>query len=264
MVFCQDLFWILRMNAIYICIPYQRKRKRPGFLKTQSTLKYGIVKTIMSLPHCLTARLIKIYSNRNYFSYYLNYRAFSKSRAPGDPAFCEEVKVTIMKKIPFLFVLFLLSISVVTVSADFYRFVDENGNVIYTDDINKVPVEQREAVQSYEESASEQAKPADSGDTPEDAAGNKIDITDEDLKERERLQAQEKELSREYEELMTQREQLNEVKKNAISAEQINEYNQKIIEFNARIQAYEEKRGALETEVKAFNEHLKARQKETP
>ncbi len=218
----------------------------------------------MSLPHCLTARLIKIYSNRNYFSYYLSYRVFSKSRDPDDPAFSEEVKVTIMKKALFFFVLFLLSISVVTVSADFYRFVDENGNIIYTDDINKVPVEQREKVQSYEESTPEQAKPADSGDAPEDAAGNKTAITDEGLKERDRLQAQEKELSREYEELMSQREQLNDVKKNAVSTEQINEYNQKIIEFNARIQAYEEKRGALETEVKAFNERLKASQKETP
>jgi chromosome segregation ATPase len=167
-----------------------------------------------------------------------------------------------MKIKQFIWILLALLISVIPASAEFYRFVDENGNTVYTDDINKVPVEQRENVQSYEEALSDPAEATDEKHSLPETVNNNAATADENPKERERLQAQEKELSREYQDLMTQRARLDEEKSQAISGDQISEYNQKIAEFNARIQSYEKKRSALESEINAFNQGLENRQKE--
>ena len=49
-----------------------------------------------------------------------------------------------------LFVLFSAS-----AAAQFYKYVDEEGNTRFTDDINLVPVDQRKNIESYTESYSE-------------------------------------------------------------------------------------------------------------
>jgi hypothetical protein len=102
-----------------------------------------------------------------------------------------------MKIKHFIWVPLVLLIWVIPASADFYRFVDEKGNTIYTDDINKVPVEQRGHVQYYEESVSDPAETTNEKHASSDTSKNDAATADEDLKERERLQAQENELSRE-------------------------------------------------------------------
>ena len=39
-------------------------------------------------------------------------------------------------------------------AAQFYKYVDKDGNIHFTDDINQVPPEQRAKIRSYEESES--------------------------------------------------------------------------------------------------------------
>lgn len=139
-------------------------------------------------------------------------------------------------------------------SAEFYRYVDEHGNAMYTDDLSNVPPDQRDKVKPYEESESVpppvEPKKAESPET------QKADMTSELEEERQRLQEQEKELNQEYEDLMKMRSQLNEEKGAAVTNAQIKAYNQQIIDFNRRIQAYEEKRDTLANEVKAFNKKV--------
>ena len=67
----------------------------------------------------------------------------------------------------------------------------------------------------------------------------------------------------EYENLMKERKTLDDEKQNAVTPEQIKQYNQKIVDFNTRIQAYEAKRNAYADQVKDFNERLKAEQQES-
>jgi hypothetical protein len=54
--------------------------------------------------------------------------------------------------------LVVLVVLVSPASAQFYRYVDSQGKVLYTDDILKVPVNQRPHVQQYTESQSPQVK----------------------------------------------------------------------------------------------------------
>jgi uncharacterized coiled-coil DUF342 family protein len=55
---------------------------------------------------------------------------------------------------------------------------------------------------------------------------------------------------------MKKRSELDKEKNTAHTPDQIKDYNQKIIEFNALIQAYDAKRDALTEQVKAFNERV--------
>ena len=45
----------------------------------------------------------------------------------------------------------------VTASAEYYRYRDQNGNIVYTDDITRVPRDQQAALQKYREIESGQA-----------------------------------------------------------------------------------------------------------
>ena len=56
---------------------------------------------------------------------------------------------------PIRLILFLLIILVAApASAEFYKYVDEQGNIHFTDDYNKVPLDQRKGIRGYVESQS--------------------------------------------------------------------------------------------------------------
>jgi predicted nucleic acid-binding Zn-ribbon protein len=145
--------------------------------------------------------------------------------------------------------------------AEFYRYVDQHGNVVYTDDLSKVPVDQRSKVQPYEESPNTPQKVE-----PKEAAVKEAksdSLTDDLENERQKLHAQENTLNQEYEDLMKMRSELNEEKNKAVTNSQIKSYNKKIIDFNERIKAYEKKRDTLAADVKSFNQKVEARPNET-
>ena len=136
--------------------------------------------------------------------------------------------------------------------AEFYRYVDEHGNVLFTDDLSKVPVEQRAGVQSYESSQSLSSRPPEA----EQPASPQASEQNAQEQERKQLQTRQDALNKEYEDLMAERTRLNEEKSQAVTTEQIKAYNARIVDFNTRIQAYEEKRDALARQMEAYNERM--------
>jgi chromosome segregation ATPase len=141
--------------------------------------------------------------------------------------------------------------------AEFYRYVDRHGNIIFTDDLSKVPPDQRDKVQAYEESHStESTVSPEAIEAAADNSGTQIET------ERQHLQKREKSLHQEYENLMTERAQLDEQKAEAVTSDQIRDYNEKIVQFNTRIQAYEEQRDAYDADLKTFNTRLEDLQAE--
>ena len=166
-----------------------------------------------------------------------------------------------MRTAPIVLAIFLFIGITGPASAEFYRYVDKHGNVLYTDDLSKVPADQREQARAYDESFGKPAKPQASPAPQAPAAPNPAAAQALEA-ERKQLEEQEQTLNREYDDLMKQRAALDEEKANAVTPAQIKEYNQKIVDFNSRIQSYEGKRDAYSEKVKTFNEHAKSQSPE--
>jgi chromosome segregation ATPase len=160
-----------------------------------------------------------------------------------------------MKRIIMIIALILLAMTL-PASAEFYRFTDRHGNIIFTDDLSKVPPEQREQVKAYHESKYRPPKEPD----PKVDQDKATDNAGED-KEYTRLRQQEEALKTERNALQTERDRLNQEKIEAVTPEQIKEHNRSIVDFNARIQAYEEKRDAYAAEVQKYQAEKAAQEK---
>ena len=128
--------------------------------------------------------------------------------------------------------------------------------MLFTDDLSKVPVDQREKVTTYEQSETQSAealeaekekKAAMTADKDADA------VKASQERERKRLEALGGELDKTYQGLAEERDRLDDEKNKAVTNAQIKDYNDKVNAFNARIKAYQEKRDAYTNAVKAFN-----------
>lgn len=162
-------------------------------------------------------------------------------------------------------------------SAEFYKFVDEKGNVHFTDDFNQVPADQREQARGYEEyrqpesAAPSQAKidPAGEKDPDETASSETRDDGeapdfDNQLKALDQRKA---ELADEYEALLKENAHLNELKKTVKNRAAADQYNQNVRKLNAKLQEHDRKRKVFFSDVEDYNARVgqenKARQKPT-
>ncbi|MFZ0613743.1 MAG: DUF4124 domain-containing protein [Desulfobacterales bacterium] len=163
-------------------------------------------------------------------------------------------------------------------AAEFYKYLDEKGNVHFTDDYNQVPPDQRKQIKGYEEyrpqdtPAATQAKndpaavpvpeePA-SGETAGEAQPNDLDGQLKSLDQRKA------ELAGEYETLMQENTRLNDIKKSVKNQADADQYNESVRKLNARLQEHDRKRKEFFSDVEAYNarvgqENL-ARKKSTP
>ncbi len=148
-------------------------------------------------------------------------------------------------------------------AAEFYRYVDANGNVRFTDNINQVPEAQRAKARSYVESQSRPTaggtKEADNGDTggtpPADPPamagiaqeGESVDGV------RQRLEAMKAEVEKDYQSLVKEKEVLAKEKEAHKSREEIAAYNKKVETFNQRAELYDKKSNELRKLVDEFN-----------
>jgi chromosome segregation ATPase len=130
--------------------------------------------------------------------------------------------------------------------AEFYKYIDENGNILFTDDLSKVPEDQRQNLKSYEEVPPD----PDSGFRKVDADREKS--VEELNRSRDDIAERKAQLDNEYQEMLRERADLEIQKKNAITDEQIKAYNQKVTAFNEKMRQFEEKRKALEAEIEKF------------
>jgi hypothetical protein len=167
-----------------------------------------------------------------------------------------------MKAFKILVLISFLLFSV-SASAEFYKYLDENGNVRFTDDINQVPEEQRPRINSYVESESvdpapEQEVTQESKENPEqqeNVAEFAEDNTGEESFEaaRKRIEALKQRLDEEYKALVEEGKQLAKAREAAVTNEQRLEFNKKVDDYNKRGQSYQATQKEYEAQIEAYN-----------
>ena len=192
-----------------------------------------------------------------------------------------------------LSVVFALILISPVAQAEFYKYYDEQGNVHFTDDYNKVPENQRQKVEGFDEVISEETDTVDAEsanesleeseeleETEETEVAEDTEITEDTEEVQAEFQAEtadssentaaqspkydfdakikefdqrKDELSTEYEELMKQNAELAEEKKNAKTAADIKQYNERAAELNNKFKEHDGKRKQLFSEVEDHN-----------
>lgn len=165
-----------------------------------------------------------------------------------------------MKTASFLSLLAIALLIHSPAAAEFYRYTDVHGNVIFTDDLSKIPADKREEARAYEESGrSPSPAPAPLTEAQSPSNGKSAPGTLEAIRqEGDRLQGVRDELDQEYNLLAEENSKLREEQKQAVTPDQVKAVNQKVVSFNTRFKAYQAKSEAFKSELDAYNRRVEA------
>ena len=161
-----------------------------------------------------------------------------------------------------ILVLIFTLFAAVPVSAEYYKYYDESGNLRFTDDINQIPLDQREQIKTYTSIEPEDTAPPPVSPSPtttqenettatasERPAGQDIDY-DQRIKE---LDAEKLKLANEYKALMEENARLAALKKTVKTPEAVKDYNAGVKVLNERLKEHDRKRKAFFSAVEEYN-----------
>jgi hypothetical protein len=140
--------------------------------------------------------------------------------------------------------------------AQFYKYLNKQGEARFTDDINQVPRDQRAAAQSYYESqASAKPAAAESASVTQPAASAAAggEVADPIESTRTRLEALKKEVEAEYQLLVKEQDRLAKEKGAQKNREETNTYNKGVEAFNQRTEIFEKKNSDLRKLIEGYN-----------
>jgi len=142
--------------------------------------------------------------------------------------------------------------------AEFYRYVDEQGNVLYTDDLSSVPSDQLPKINEYKE-ANIQPVPKKQVETEkeEEGASKGSSKKGEEGAQEPDLRDRQAKLQAEFDMLTEERAQLEKAGQEPLTPETRRELDEKIKAFNERREDYRRRRESLNEEVEAYNASLK-------
>lgn len=154
-----------------------------------------------------------------------------------------------------------------TASGEFYRFMDKDGNVHFTDNLSLVPESQRKGLHPYTELRKkdetlpdEPVKSALSGPEPQKTPDlSPESASDEALDEtKKRLDLTGQDLDLEHRDLIQERKALQEAQKKT-SKNAIKALNDQILELNKKIEDFKIRQSAYNKKVEACNAMIRKR-----
>ena len=170
-----------------------------------------------------------------------------------------------MKKPISAFILITALLLAATVCAEIYKYIDENGQKRWTDDLSKVPKEQRATAQRIE---TEKKKPAEAATGKAQSAKPvppleaKAAVPDSGTADetaelsREALVKEKAELDLLYQQLLDEREQIEKLTPEALNFKDRAELNYRITAFNQKTEQYEAKSNAFKAKIDAYNQKI--------
>jgi hypothetical protein len=173
-----------------------------------------------------------------------------------------------MKKLTWTILLIFLLLAG-PVAAQFYRYIDQNGNLRFTDDISKVPAEQRANIHEYCESEKSQAPssretvtkaarpPAEKAGANEVQANNVVSTGTDGAGSSEELRTRIEKmiglLEAEHLALMKRQETIAKGRDSIKSREELAAYNKSVDAFNQRAENYEKMSSHLNELIDEYN-----------
>ncbi|MGD8837281.1 MAG: DUF4124 domain-containing protein [Desulfobacteraceae bacterium] len=162
-------------------------------------------------------------------------------------------------KIISIFGLLTIFILTAQAGAEFYKYLDPHGNMIYTDDLHQVPEDQRSNPELR--LGGDRIPPFGSDDTKHEAikTAQPADQNKSLEKERLRLDSIKEKLEKEFRFLVQENAGLKEEQKAAVTPEQVKAINRKTVDFNTRLHAYQEKKAVYDAQIEDISKQLMAK-----
>ena len=124
--------------------------------------------------------------------------------------------------------------------AQFYQYKDKSGALVYTDDLSKIPVDQRESAKKFS-SSSENKRPPEkkAAAPPDETKGLNPGPPSEDFDaQRKALYKENETLTKEKDQLLKEREMINTPSKQDAYNKRVNELNERIEDYKSRINEF--------------------------
>ena len=172
-----------------------------------------------------------------------------------------------MKKIILLAVTILIGLPI-TVSAEFYQYTDDAGNIRFTDDLGQVQKFMRKRVRIYHESTSKRPVTAATLKVPLTPKSPQTSAKPKAPRQRfashwQRLATAQKNLSHQFRVIAKKRRNLAQQRNSVHTGPAAKRYNREVRRLNALINSFERKRQALNARVVAYNRAVNSHASET-
>ncbi|MCU0590067.1 MAG: DUF4124 domain-containing protein [Desulfobacterales bacterium] len=166
------------------------------------------------------------------------------------------------------YTILLLSLAVAApASAQFYKFMDQQGNIRFTDDINQVPENQRSKARSYaaaqpttpaatvpENGEEKRAADRDPADGSSADPGMAASVEEQPIDAaRSHLENLKKQVDADYQALSREKDALSKEKEAPKTREQVVDYNKRVEVFNQKAASYEARSNDLRKQVETYN-----------
>ena len=150
--------------------------------------------------------------------------------------------------------------------ADIYQYTDQDGQVRWTDDLSQVPEAQRATAEQTKKTAPD---PADGKTTPSAAeaalgtgdaeADAAAPATSTDI-DKAALEAEKAELDTQYQQLIEERQTLEQMKAESTDTTDRAALNDRIEQYNRKTEAYEQQLNRFNEKVNAYNQQIVSQQ----